>query len=244
MFELGVTKAQVALASQGRGGGVDSPPAIVPNAGLHFDLLSVHCVEETHPKAGGKDTIGCGGVAVSDKEVTTTINEFVVGKKFEDGVTVNYGANNALQSFSLDAVYPKTFVVLLALAEKDSGGFSTFLSELYDAIKTEVQIILTASGAALGAAAGAGIGGTVGTAIGGPLGTVVGIAAGLILGAIVGWLADVAKDDMFEPKAASIDLPAADSVFAGGGMTSPTLSLAYNDHGGRYEVRYQWRLVK
>lgn len=224
----------------GDGGG----GTIVANKGLRFRVNRVRCIDETDPEFLGKDTIAMGGTAVDDQERVTTINQFEVGE-FNDGDQVNYGTPKVLQSFDLSGgSFPKVFAVFLAIAEKDAGGFGGFLRDLYEAVKAEVTVIITALGAAAGAAIGAAIGGSLGTAIGGPIGTVIGIAAGLILGALVGWLADLARDDLFEPQVAVIELPNATATFAGGALTSPTFTFTYADFGGQYRVSYSWELAR
>ncbi|MFN8535204.1 MAG: hypothetical protein U0556_16830 [Dehalococcoidia bacterium] len=218
--------------------------SIVTNRGLKFELEEVKCIDETDPEFFGKDTIAMGGTAVDDAETVTTINQFTVGD-FDDGDVKSYAPRRELKSFSLgNGAYPKTFAIFLSIAEKDAGGFSDFLRELYEAIKAEVVVILTALGAAAGAAIGAAIGGTIGTTIGGPIGTIIGVVAGLILGALVGFLVEVLRDDIFEPQVATVTLPAQDSTFEGGGLLSPALSFVYEDHGGKYRVRYRWRIVR
>lgn len=134
--------------------------------------------------------------------------------------------------------------MVVALAEKDNGGLSQFINELWDAIKDQVQLILTAVGAAAGLAAGTAIGGTLGTAVGGPIGAIIGVAAGAIIGALVGWLIGALKDDIFEPQSAALRLPVHDSTFAGGSLTSPTMTLDFRDHGGHYRVYYSWQITR
>ena len=218
-------------------------PAIVLNKGLKLRLHQVKCIDETDPEIFGRDEIAMGGTAVNEREVATKIAQFKVGN-FDDGDVKNYNPVQILKSFDLTGSYPKTFAVFLSIAEKDSGGFGDFLTELYEAIKAELHVIFTALGAAAGAAIGVAVGGSVGTVIGGPIGTVIGVVSGLILGALVGWLASVFQDDIFEPQIAAIELTKADSTFAGGSLTSPQMRLVYSGHGGRYLARYSWQIVR
>lgn len=222
------------------------PPAglpIVANKGLKFLVNSVKCIDETDPEFFGSDKIDMGGVAVDDKGTETKINAFHVAD-FDDGENKRYSPPRVTKDFALDSTYPKDFFVFLDLAEKDSGGFSAFLHELYQAIKAELLVILSALGAAAGAAIGAAIGGSVGTAVGGPIGTIIGIAAGMILGALVAWLASAFRDDMFEPQVARLSLPSANSTFANGSLISPVMAFDYRDHGGHYRVQYSWQIVR
>ncbi|MEJ6396944.1 hypothetical protein [Yoonia sp. 208BN28-4] len=227
--------------------GDDEEPAdpIQLNRGLKFRLHRVKCVDETNPEWPGDDEIAAGGVAVNWNEDTTQINEFRVGNSFDDGESKFYNPPRVLKNFSLDdAEFPADFMVAMALAEKDNGGLSKFIDDLWEAIRDHVEVILIAVGAAAGLAIGAGVGGTVGTAIGGPLGTIIGLAAGAIIGALVGWLISALKDDIFEPQSAAVRLPSHDSAFAGGSLTSPTMTLNFRNHGGHYRAYYSWQIVR
>lgn len=223
----------------------ESAPDIQLNRGLKFRIHRVKCVDETNPEWPGHDKIAAGGVAVDWKEESSKISEFRVGDSFDDGESKYYSPPRVLKTFSLnDAAYPADFLMVVALAEKDNGGLSQFINELWDAIKDQVQLILTAVGAAAGLAAGTAIGGTLGTAVGGPIGAIIGVAAGAIIGALVGWLIGALKDDIFEPQSAALRLPVHDSTFAGGSLTSPTMTLDFRDHGGHYRVYYSWQITR
>ena len=218
---------------------------IVVNKGLHFRLHKVKCIDETNPEWPGDDEIAMGGTAVPPTGNPTKVPEFMVRDDFDDGESKTYSPPRVLKTFALDNVsYPADFLMVLAMAEKDNGGLSQFLQDLWEAIKDEVGVIVAAVGAAAGLAIGGAIGGTVGTAIGGPLGTIIGAVAGAILGALVGWLISAVKDDIFTPQSAAVHLPKPNSTFAGGALTSPQFSLDFRDHGGHYRAYYTWQLVR
>ncbi|TAG13168.1 MAG: hypothetical protein EAZ40_15020 [Rhodobacterales bacterium] len=185
------------------GGAVAAP--IVVNKGLYFRLQKVKCIDETNPEWPGDDEIAMGGTAVPPSGNLTKVPEFMVRDDFDDGESTTYSPPRLLKTFSLTNVsYPADFLMVLALAEKDNGGMSQFLQDLWEAIKDEVTLIIAAVGAAARAAIGLGIGGAVGTAIGGPLlGTIIGAVAGAILGALIGWLISAIKDDIFTPQSAA-----------------------------------------
>ncbi len=204
-------------------------PAIV----LRLNLKRVKCIDETDPEWGGKDSIALGGVTVDDKENLSKIKEFHVGD-FNDGDQKSYSPAKVLKEFKLDNINPSTFFGFISLAEKDSGGFSSFLNDLYNAIKAELTLIFAAVGAAAGAAIGSAIGGAIGTAIAGPLGTIIGVVAGLVLGALIGWLVSILKDDIFEPQITGIHLN------ANAAFTGPLQRLRYRDFGGYYLVEVFW----
>lgn len=225
------------------GGAVPPPPPAVINKGLEFRIHQVKCVDETNPEWPGDDEIAMGAVAVADNGSTSKINEFMVRDDFDDGETKIYNPPRLLKTFSLTNVsYPADFMMVLAMAEKDNGGLSDFLNDLWEAIKDDVTLIIAAVGAAAGLAIGAGVGGTLGTAIGGPLGAIIGAVAGAIIGALVGWLISALKDDIFTPQAAAVHLPHSASTFAGGALTSPQFTVNFRDHGGHYRVYYSWKI--
>jgi Glycine zipper len=224
----------------GNVGGAAATPIVV-NKGLHFRLHKVKCIDETNPEWPGDYEIAMGGTAVPPTGNPTKVPEFMVRDDFDDGESKTYSPPRLLKTFSMTNVsYPADFLMVLALAEKDNGGLSSFLQDLREAIKDEVTVIIAAVGAAAGAAAG----GALGTAIGGPLGTIIGAVAGAILGALIGWLISAIKDDIFTPQSAAVQLPKSNSTFAGGALTSPQLTMDFRDHGGHYRAWYTWQLVR
>lgn len=225
-------------------GGVAVPPIVV-NKGLHFRLHKVKCIDETNPEWPGDDEIAMGATAVPPTGSPTKVPEFMVRDDFDDGESKTYSPPRLMKTFALDTVsYPADFLMVVALAEKDNGGLSQFLHDMWLAIKDEVAVIIAAVSAAAGAAIGGAIGGTIGTAVGGPLGAIIGAVAGAILGALVGWIISAVKDDIFTPQAAAIHLPKPNSTFAGGALTSPQFTLDFRDHGGHYRMYYTWQLVR
>jgi hypothetical protein len=223
----------------------DKTPPIVANKGMHFLLHQVKCIDETNPEWPGSDEIAMGGTAVAPAGDPVLVPEFFVRDEFDDGESKTYDPPKVLATFGLEGLsYPADFLMIVALAEKDNGGMSAFLRDLWEAIKDQVQTIITVVGAAAGAVVGSAVGGTIGTAIGGPLGTIIGVATGAILGALVGWLISVSQDDIFTPQSAAVHLPSPDASFEGGVLTSPQFTLDFSDHGGQYRVSYSWQLVR
>lgn len=213
------------------------------NQSLKFRIHRVKCIDETNPEWPGDDEIAMGGVAIPSKGEPTKIQEFRVGNSFDDGESKTYSPPRVLKTFALDNLtYPANFSVAVALAEKDNGGLSDFITELWKAIKNHLDKIIVAIGVAAGAAAGAAIGGTTGTAIGGPLGSIIGAVAGLVLGALISWLISALKDDIFEPQMAAIRLPNPNTTFAGGSLTSPIMNLNFRGYGGFYRAYYSWKV--
>ena len=215
---------------------------IVANRGLEFRLHSVKCNDDTREL--GRDEINALGVATDDQGNVTKINEFEVRDDFKTGVVKTYSTPKVLKSFNLDGDdYPKEFMVMMDLIEKDSNGTSDFINDLYEAVRDEVDVIIAAIGAAAGAAIGTAIGGAAGT-VAGPIGTVIGTIIGLVLGALIGWIVDAFRDDIFEPIPATLLLPSADATFEGGSLTSPTYSMVFEGFGGEYTLKYSWKITR
>lgn len=136
------------------------------------------------------------------------------------------------------STYPKIFTGYISLAEKDSGGFASFITDLYKAVKDELDVILLALGVAAGVILGAELGGTLGS-LAGPIGTVIGVAAGAVIGALVAWLVNAFGDDIFTPQMSmlSVDLsnPGSGSV-----KNSPISTLTYHEHDATYIADVSW----
>ncbi|MEM8712146.1 MAG: hypothetical protein AAGG01_14445, partial [Planctomycetota bacterium] len=208
----------------GAGISVTVPPT---NKELEFRVHSVRCIEETRPKFPGNDRIAIGGVAFNSSETVGAIGERLVKDGFKDGVVKRYSPPLVLHRFPLSgASYPSEFAVAVALAEKDSSGFSDFLAELWETVREEIDEIIVALSAALAAKLGASAGSAAGS-LAGPIGTVIGAVVGAAIGALVVWLVKVTKDDLFEPQAAAVELPNKHWTFSGSSRTSPRMALHF-----------------
>lgn len=227
------TEKYLGVQLLGNGGGA------TVNKNLLFKVHSVKCVDETNPEWPGSDEISMGGVALSDTKQESIISEIFVGGGFDDGDVKNYNPPKVLKQFAFTSAgaFPKSYAVFLALAEKDGGGFAKFIKELYDAVKDKLQAVFTAVGGAIGTAVGAAIGGTVG----GPIGILVGAAIGFILGALVEWIVGLVQDDMFAPQVAIAEFGSINATF-NGSANSPIQTLNFIEHGGHYQVRYNWEI--
>jgi hypothetical protein len=222
---------------------VDGGTAVL-NTGVRFRLHRVKCLDPTNGE-WGNDEIALGGTYSDDAGNVGKIPQFRVGS-FHDGHQKTYDPPKVLVTFALTGAYPKTFVVYVAMAEKDEGGFGDFIADLYDAVKAEVVNILTVVGAAAGAEIGAAIGASSGTAVAGPVGTAIGIIVGLIVGALIGWITSALRDDIFEPELTTLTLPSATAAFAfvGDSLISPEMDLVYEELGGLYKAWYSWEIVQ
>ena len=105
--------------------------------------------------------------------------------------------------------------------------------------------ILTALGVAAGAWLGAKIGAIAGTAIAGPIGTILGTAVGLTLGAIIGVIIGWAKDDIFTPQLAVLNVDMSQHTESLGAVFDvPSTTLQFDGFGGTDRVNCRWQLAK
>ncbi|HMU38165.1 MAG TPA: hypothetical protein PKE31_04060 [Pseudomonadota bacterium] len=210
-----------------------SVPAPVPTPPQHnnlmFRLHQVRCVDETNPEWWGSDEIAIGGVAISPNGTSAQISEYSVGGGFDDGDTKNYSPPRVLHTFPLSGLsYPAVFSVAVALAEKDSGGFGSFLSSLWNEVKKKVSQIIAAAVTAI-------------TGISGPIATIISNVVTTVLGWLVDWLIGLFGDDVFPVRTVSIRLESRTAHF-GGSDASATYTLSTAAYGGSYRVSYSWSL--
>jgi hypothetical protein len=215
--------------------------------GVRFMLRSVTSADETDPEWIGKDDIAVGGIALAADGTTTAIEERFVGK-FNDGDTVEFDPPLALADLSLrNVTFPATVGVIVALGEKDLGGFAKFLADVFAQVKDLINGVFAALGGALGTIIGkkigAELGTAVGTAVGGPIGAVIGLLAGLVLGAIIGSIVTAARDDIFVPSTTTVSLDAPDATFADG-SDSADVAIQFVGFGGLYSLAARWTLLR
>jgi hypothetical protein len=146
-------------------------------------IKKVLCLEETSWEPGD-DEIAVGGTATDPHAKTRVIDEFLISEKFHKDFSIDYGSTGKLFA-EWDIVtsnpWPHYYGVTMAMAEKDAGGFHSFLQKIWDIVDEKVT---------------AAIAGAVGAAIGGAIGNAVGAAVGYIVGAFIGWLIGLAQDDI------------------------------------------------
>jgi hypothetical protein len=213
------------------------------NASVQLRLHKITCLDNT--REIDKDEIAFGGVAVGPDGTVKKVNQQEVPVKFKNpGDVYTFQPVHTLYTYPLTGAgaYPLGVLFTLALCEKDSGGFSDFLQELWEAVKNHVEAILIAVGAAAGSAIGATVGGSIGT-IAGPIGTVIGLALGAIVGGVVGAIINSFQDDIFTVKELSLALGTATATFGNDDdLTSPMEACDFIGYGGHYRAYYSWQL--
>ena len=185
----------------------------------------VHCFEDT--SEWGADEIALGGVVTDPFGNTGVVKEFMVSDDFDKGETA--AVDRVFASWTIDTGpgWPHVYAVMIAMAEKDDGGFWEFLKALWDKVAPEVKELIATG---------------LGAAIGGVSGGLWGALAGAVVGAIVGFIINAFDnpDDILGAKTLVMTLAAATKSYydwakltAAGGW--PFLANYYGD-GGHYSL--------
>jgi hypothetical protein len=208
-------------------------------AGLAFKKLrvflgAVRCVEETNE--AGSDEINMGGTRIDPFGNTKIIDEFVVSDDFDEGEVVQYaGLGHKLTGWDLitDQGWPITYGILLAMAEKDDGGFWDFLHQLWEKVKEKAVALIAA-----------GIGAAVGGTLGGALGALVGAVVGGIIGFIIGLFDD--EDDIVGVVPVTLSLGSATKSYYDWAQLTSGEGLKTTAHfvgdGGYYRARLRFKV--
>jgi hypothetical protein len=202
---------------------------------LELRIHKVRCDDETNGFLGseaGSDEIDLGGTTVDESGDTGKVAPFRVRDFKKDGDEKIYSPPRRFTFFNLTegTAFPKGYMVTLALAEIDSGGFNDFLKQLLEKVKERVIAALTAA-----------LGGAIG-ASGGPVGVIIGLAVGYVVGRVFELISNIWKDDVFAPISVRTSIPSLTASWAGGRNDSPERTVTFKGHGGRYTVTYDWRM--
>lgn len=208
-------------------------------------LRRIRCVDETNPEWVGDDEIGLAGLSIDEDGDTKKIAEKYIGSGFSDGKEKYYSSWRYHWFGMRERNYwPKKYGVTFILAEKDNGGLSTFLNDLWLKVKDAVYKAIKKAAEAAGVA--------IGTFLGLPevgwiIGKVLGEALAWIVNVLVGWLINLFKDDIFKPFTAWCTVPSFSARWyypngTWGSPWSPVFSAHYYGFGGHYRLDYQWQL--
>jgi hypothetical protein len=201
---------------------------------MRLFIRSVKCIEETSEI--GSDEINLGGTVTDPFGNTSVVQQFEVSDDFDEGESVNYGTSKVFATWDLVTKtpgFPYVYAGVIAMAEKDDGGFYKFLNELWKMVEDKVK---TAVGAAIGAA------------IGGAIGNVLGAVVGAIVGALVGWLISLFDnaDDIVAVKPLLMTLASCKkSYYDWAQLTSAngwTTTMHFKGDGGHYAVTASFKI--
>jgi len=208
--------------------------AAQPLKKLELRIHEVKCLSEMKHEPGG-DEILLGGSTVDAIGTVKLVKEFKVRDGFRAGVVKSYSPPKQFAVFDLTAgkTFPKSYFVTFLLGEQDWGGFADVLNKLVDRVKEKVI-------EAIATALGVGIGSAIGSTIPG-LGTVIGLVVGWIIGKLVGWLKKLWQDDVFPLKTVHVNIPFLPAYWKGK-TDSPELTILFTYYGGKYQLKYDWRM--
>ena len=216
-------KAPVVVAAAEASG---AAAAAVPLRQLELRLHRVKCIEETNELF--KDEIGLGGTAVDESGDVEKISTFKV-RSFHSGGVQTYTPPRRLVRFSLTegpVKFPKTYFVVLALAELDQGGFSDFVSRLYDKVRDAVAEAL---------------GGAIGAPLPSPIDVVIREVVIYVVKKVFDLFKVIWQDDVFQPFTVETTIPSLTGRWAGR-TDSTERVVTFAGHGGRYQLVYDWRM--
>ena len=217
----------------------------MPYTGVELRIHKVVCREETNE--WGSDEFELSGVSIDATGDTRQLSRFRVSSDFDSGEKVTYSPPKIFATFPFSADnritlngktktvgWPRNYYVTFLPAEIDNGGFPTFAAELYKKAKEMVTKYVAQ-------AVGAYFGGAVGAAIGLAVGKIVGWVMDKLFDLLVRWW----EDDIFIPLTSTVEGARRERRLQGQGrraaITSPRM-LWWKQHGGHYEVHYDWHL--
>jgi hypothetical protein len=199
-------------------------------------ITRVKCVDETNPEWWGDDEFAVGGTSIDEDGDTQNLGETYLGGGWHDGRQKTY-SNWRFTWFNLQEgeSWPKTYQLIFLAAEKDNGGFSSFLSDVYDRVRS---LVMSAVSKLVGIALTPCLGPIIGQAIG----TVVAWVVDVFISWIISWW----EDDPFPAHVASVTHAGWGARWTvngtWGSTSSPLTSAHFYGHGGHYLIDYYWKL--
>ena len=189
-----------------------APPPL-PYKALRLRLDALHCVDETGLEGilgeiYNSDAINYGGFGLDGEGKLVKVPERAAGL-FDDGVMRTFSPPRTFVTLPLGAseVWPKTFFASVCLAEKDSSGFASFLTNLWSEVREYVQGAIDAAAAKAGQTIGQLIGGNIGPVLGGMAGALIGYVVGWCVQEVVKLIVQIFADDVFVPRMLALTLP-------------------------------------
>lgn len=206
---------------------------------MQLGYRKVSCIEET--SGSSNDEIYMGGNFIDPHGNTSLVSEFKVSDDFDEGEVVDWQWYKPFATWDIVRKpvenFPYTYMAVIAMAEKDDGGFYKFLKALWEKVRAEV---IEKVGALVGKALSAKLG-----ALGGVIGTIV----GAIVGKLIDWIVSLFNnpDDLVGIKTLVMSLGwFSKSYYDWARLTAPNGrqgTLVYKGDGGRYDVDIAWKVV-
>jgi hypothetical protein len=220
----------------GESGAPDDFEELAVTDKMGFWITQVKCIDETNPEWGGDDEIALAAVKVDETGDTTTVPEIYIGGGFDDGAARSYPSwRYTYFSMREGTLWPKTYAMTLLLAEKDHGGLSAALGDVWSRVRDRVrEAIRNAVATALAEYLGPAIARAIGEAV------------AWVVNALVGWIIDAFRDDIFPPFVARVTTPSMSARWnypngTWGNPQSGIRTASFYGHGGHYQVQYYWK---
>ncbi|MGB3512041.1 MAG: hypothetical protein WBA93_22940 [Microcoleaceae cyanobacterium] len=205
---------------------------------LGFYITRVKCIDETNPEFWGHDEIALAGVSVDETGDTKKVPEKFIGGGFDDGDQKNYSPHWKYHWFSMreGQYWPKAYKVSLILAEKDHGGLSNFLNDVYTKIRHYVKQAISKA-----------VAGAVSSLVGPAIAKAIGQITAWLVDKLIGWIIKLFKDDIFPVRVLSCNVPSfgARWYYPNGTLGSRTSGIRtahFYGHKGHYIINYYWKL--
>jgi len=205
---------------------------------VRFKLVKIHCLDQTNGWLGGEtlaDKISWSSLCLGTKgeKVTSGIHD---AGKFRDGDALTLTPARELAKFRADVgVFPWHGQIVFTIAERDAGGFATFMQKLYENIQEMVS-------KAVAKAVAEGLKKLLGQKLASIIGDIVAWA----LIKVLDYLVMVIKDDIFKPCLTGFWIESEQALRHASdvldGFTSPVRFCDYRQFKGHYRVSLQAQL--
>ena len=216
---------------------------------LSLRIHRVKCVDETGgtwAEKFGNDEIYLGGFATDDVANTVQIAPVSIYADFDDGDVKTFNPPKVFHTFNLNAgtEWPKGFGVGLILIEKDAGGMSSAVKSITDFAAAKIKEELQKEKQKRTAMASASDAGGTATLVAlSPL-VILAIkaAAPYIIDFIARKILSAFADEIFQTQVVTLELRSKDFTWAGA-KDSAEKTVRFNNHGGIYDLTYDWQLA-
>jgi hypothetical protein len=214
------------------------------NSRLVLQIHSVKCIDESNGKyveRVGGDEIVVSGVMVDAAGHAARAATLRAGYFKHDGSTKQYAPAKEFHTFKLTdgPEYPRTFRAMFVVVERDEGGgFQQVVNAMVAKLNSEQAS--APNGGSGGEAVDQIMTGLTALAIG--TGNVPAAVAEVVGAEAAKRIGKKMKDDIFPPALAEIRLKTPTSLFGGNSRTTAIKTVRTKAHGGRYEIKYSWRV--
>ncbi len=200
-----------------------------------FRIHSVKCVDETggsFAEKFGNDEISLGGFGIDANGQVTKVGEFEVYADFDDNDVKNFAPPRRFVTLALGGGGSGSVTAGLLLVEKDGGGMSTALQNLYAKVVEEMNKKKQQEMARRGVSSltGADI----------DWKAIWEIVKPLVVAYVKDKIISAFKDDPFPLQSVSITVRG--GTFGGGMLTSPQSTVEFRGNDGIYRMTYDWEL--